>query len=502
MPKTKISEFSATPANNTDIDSINIAEGCAPSGINDAIRELMAQLKDFQTGAVGDSFNGPVGTSTAAAGAFTTLSSTGNTTLGDASGDAVTINGTATFANANPTLTAGTANGVTYLNGSKVLTSGSALVFDGTYFRANGLRISGTDQSNTIYQPSGNMAITTQAGSLSLYAEANPIIFGISSTEQMRLTSTGLGIGTSSPSYKLEVKGGNGNQAIFNNAGERYTQIDWRNNGTLKGAIWADNTNSLFEIYGHTGIGLSFYTSATERARIDTSGNLGIGLTSPSARLHVRGTSGTYTGGIIAQDATGNFFNFFGYGSDGVIGTAGNIRFASFDGSSERARIDSSGKLLVATTTVIDSARMTIKGSATVINAQTETDGSYVLRVTNAAGSGVGGVVANSSSTSYLTSSDYRLKNTIAPMTGALAKVTLLKPVTYKWNADNSESQGFIAHELAEVVPECVSGVKDAVDADGNPKYQGIDTSFLVATLTSALQELNAKFEAYVASHP
>ena len=74
MPKTKISEFSATPANNTDIDSINIAEGCAPSGINDAIRELMAQLKDFQTGAVGDSFNGPVGTTTAAAGAFTTLS--------------------------------------------------------------------------------------------------------------------------------------------------------------------------------------------------------------------------------------------------------------------------------------------------------------------------------------------------------------------------------------------------------------------------------------------
>jgi hypothetical protein len=80
MPKTKISEFSATPANNTDIDSINIAEGCAPSGINDAIRELMAQLKDFQTGAVGDSFNGPIGTTTAAAGAFTTLSAT--STLG------------------------------------------------------------------------------------------------------------------------------------------------------------------------------------------------------------------------------------------------------------------------------------------------------------------------------------------------------------------------------------------------------------------------------------
>ena len=84
MPKTKISEFSATPANNTDIDSINIAEGCAPSGINDAIRELMSQLKDFQTGAQGDSFNGPVngtvGATTPAAGAFTTLSA--SSTLG------------------------------------------------------------------------------------------------------------------------------------------------------------------------------------------------------------------------------------------------------------------------------------------------------------------------------------------------------------------------------------------------------------------------------------
>jgi len=76
MAKTKISEFNANPALNTDIDSINISEGCAPSGINDAIRELMAQLKDFQTGAVGDSFNGPIGTTTAAAGAFTTLTTT------------------------------------------------------------------------------------------------------------------------------------------------------------------------------------------------------------------------------------------------------------------------------------------------------------------------------------------------------------------------------------------------------------------------------------------
>lgn len=88
MARTKISEFSATPGNNTDIDGINIAEGCAPSGINDAIRELMAQLKDFQAGTSGDSFNGPVGTGTAAAGAFTSLSASGAFSL---SGDQIQI---------------------------------------------------------------------------------------------------------------------------------------------------------------------------------------------------------------------------------------------------------------------------------------------------------------------------------------------------------------------------------------------------------------------------
>jgi len=103
-----------------------------------------------------------------------------------------------------------------------------------------------------------------------------------------------------------------------------------------------------------------------------------------------------------------------------------------------------------------------------------------------------GSISISSTATAFNTSSDYRLKNSIAPMTGALAKVAQLKPVTYKWNADGSDGQGFIAHELAEVVPECVTGEKDAVDENGNPKYQGIDVSFLVATLTAAIQEQQA----------
>jgi len=80
-------------------------------------------------------------------------------------------------------------------------------------------------------------------------------------------------------------------------------------------------------------------------------------------------------------------------------------------------------------------------------------------------------------------------------MAGALAKIAQLKPVTYNWKSDGSAGQGFIAHELQAVVPDCVTGEKDAVDEDGSIKPQGIDTSFLVATLTAAIQEQQAMIE-------
>jgi hypothetical protein len=89
-------------------------------------------------------------------------------------------------------------------------------------------------------------------------------------------------------------------------------------------------------------------------------------------------------------------------------------------------------------------------------------------------------------------------------MTGALATISALKPVTYKWKATGDNGQGFIAHELQAVVPDCVTGEKDAVetytDEEGNeqtrPAYQGVDTSFLVATLTAAIQEMKAIIDA------
>ena len=114
-------------------------------------------------------------------------------------------------------------------------------------------------------------------------------------------------------------------------------------------------------------------------------------------------------------------------------------------------------------------------------------------------GSIVGEIRTSTSATAYLTSSDYRLKEEVAPMTNALAKVAQLKPCTYKWKLNGEAAQGFIAHELQEVVPEAVAGVKDELDEDGKPKYQGVDTSFLVATLTAAMQEQQATIEALTA---
>lgn len=115
---------------------------------------------------------------------------------------------------------------------------------------------------------------------------------------------------------------------------------------------------------------------------------------------------------------------------------------------------------------------------------------------TTTSSTSVGSISISSTTTSYNTSSDYRLKTNVQPMTDAVTKIKALKPVTYTWKKDGSVGQGFIAHELQAVFPDAVTGVKDAVDAEGKPKYQGVDTSFLVGALTAALQEALARIEA------
>jgi hypothetical protein len=172
------------------------------------------------------------------------------------------------------------------------------------------------------------------------------------------------------------------------------------------------------------------------------------------------------------------------------------IQFATTPNGSttiaERMRIDSSGNLLVGVTSGSNYKMHLSSGSGAYIQQNiTSQSQAYALNFINSTGQ-CGYIFLNGSTTSYVTSSDYRLKENIAPMKDALAKVAQLKPCTYVWKASGEASQGFIAHELQAVIPDCVTGEKDAVDENGNPRYQGIDTSFLVATLTAAIQEQTA----------
>lgn len=106
----------------------------------------------------------------------------------------------------------------------------------------------------------------------------------------------------------------------------------------------------------------------------------------------------------------------------------------------------------------------------------------------------VGSISITASATAYNTSSDYRLKDNVVPLEGSLERLMQLKPSRFNFKAEPDKIvDGFIAHEVAEIIPEAIYGEKDGVDEEGNPEYQGIDQSKIVPLLTAAVQELAAK---------
>jgi hypothetical protein len=249
--------------------------------------------------------------------------------------------------------------------------------------------------------------------------------------------------------------------------------------------------------------------------RIDSSGNVGIGTSSPGYQLNTSKAGGAGDNGQLVRftnTSTGNSLgpfhltigtaNYFALNPSPVLCGTNGIALGVGDGSDlatqRRMTIDASGNVLMGATSNIISG-LSNKVVISDVGGNTEALGTFRSTTAGIGHIGffnpngrVGEIFTNGSSTTYGTSSDYRLKEDVAPMVGALDTVAQLKPVTYKWKIDGSDGQGFIAHELQAVVPDCVTGEKDAVDAEGNPVYQGIDTSFLVATLTAAIKEQQA----------
>lgn len=243
-------------------------------------------------------------------------------------------------------------------------------------------------------------------------------------------------------------------------------------------------------------------TLTLDPAAASTINNMSIGATTAATG---RFTDITATTGNLVFETTAKGLN-----------TASSIPLTFNINNSEAFRIDTTKSLCVGDTgnfgakmnLVFDPA--STNGLLFAVASGTFTNNYIYFQ--NSSGSKIGSVSSDNSSVTYNTTSDYRIKTNVQPITGALAKVAQLNPVTYDWTPDFAEgsSQGFIAHELQAVVPECVTGEKDAIetytDKNGNeqtrPKYQGVDTSFLVATLTAAIKELKAEFDAYKASHP
>ena len=244
---------------------------------------------------------------------------------------------------------------------------------------------------------------------------------------------------------------------------------------------------------------LALQTGGTTAITVDTSQNVGIGTSSPAAKLDVNVSSGV---NLQLTKTTGAALTF----SDGAIRAAlqglngsDGLGFTTGSSLTERMRIDSSGNLLVGTTSALNLGKFSLLFDeqsvvgATLKSSNASTGGSYMYFV-NSAGSLAGNIAHTGTTTvAYNASSDYRLKENIAPITDALNRVSKLKPVTYSWkNTDGEVGEGFIAHELQEVCPLAVTGEKDALNEDGSIKAQGIDTAKLVGLLTAALQETKA----------
>ena len=284
--------------------------------------------------------------------------------------------------------------------------------------------------------------------------------------------SSNLAAGNFGQNYYIDAAGAD--RYLGNDEAERISM----NNGSIS-----------FESAPTNASGAGAALTWTERLRINASGNVGIGTASPTYKFEV--SDGTRTA-IITPNAT----------LDGVfVGTkeAKPLVFGTTD--TERMRIDASGNIWSGGASMPQgyAGKVNIIGGIDLVATHVGSSLAKTHFLFNNPNGTVGMIRTTGTSTAFVTSSDYRLKENITPIQGAADIVKAMRPCTYTFKADGEWVDGFIAHELQELHPVAVSGSKDEVDEEGNPVYQGVDYSKLTPILTAALQEALNKIDALTA---
>jgi hypothetical protein len=356
-------------------------------------------------------------------------------------------------------------------------------------------------------------------------------------------TSDGrLGVNKSTPSTTLDV---NGTATATAFSGPLTGNVTGDVTGNLTGTVQTaaqPNITSLGTLSSATISGN--LTVDTNTLFVDAANNkVAIGTTTPpgSQKLHVEGDALIYNGRLavvssLAQsatfDSTGNtYIDLYRNGTQEVflqatptralVGTANNKAFAISVVGSDRQLIDTSGSVMFGPATAIGSINannprgLTLYSPTSSANYMWYTGGNPYLAYFEtknttsdnttgffqfiAANATVGTIKVNGSGVTYNTTSDYRLKKDVVPLAGALDRVCNMNPCSYTWKDSNRPSEGFLAHELAEVVPYAVSGSKDAVNGDGSILPQEVSLSNVVPVLAAAIKELKSLVDAQAA---
>jgi hypothetical protein len=441
------------------------------------------------------------------------------------------VTGTLPTANGGTNLTSFTSGGVVYASSSSALATGSALTFDGTNLATTGYASAVGLRSLTGGGIRFNNAGNTNFSFITAPAGTGDMQFDTGAGEGMRLTSTGLGIGTSSPAYPLTVSGNAqiGSTAVATTlilgketpTADGDAGIQFRHSSANKNWSISSNryTSSGLEFTPSTTVGGTTYT--TPVMVLDTAGNLGIGTSSPANQLTVYRTSSSTANGALRLDGNGNYAGI-------QFAQSGNLRGSlSVDntslylthesilafytggtgnvGGTERARISSGGDLLVGTTTQIGSNLLTLQDSSGDMigmrhpSASAGLNWNYIVGSDNTLyiinGSSVGVTLANGA-TSWSSFSDERQKDIIEPITNAVSKVSTLRAVIgkYKTDVDGVRRSFLIAQDVQAVLPEAVNA--------SNPDKLAVQYTDVIPLLVAAIKELKSEFDAYKASHP